>query len=639
MIKRVVTVYETQTPDGWDGLGLLTTLERQTITQVVQQTITSTEGDEPTPTPAETSPKKSVGAPAVKGTPTSSSVIASSTSISRGGDDDDTSSSLPTAIMASTASDASAGGPLALATQASSSSSTKPSTVADSTAASAASATQSESSGSSSGSSGAAAKAGIAIGVLAGVFVVLGLVYFLVAKRKRQMREEQRLADDEKLNGPFGDHARAPPTPAKPPRLSLRPMTQLFLGAPNTAEKRASKGPQQNIAMVASPTMKRAPAPGASAWERPMTSDSQDAHNPFGNHAETIMEEPATPRHPASPMTPISEVSMIASPTLAPGLAPAPRASAITTDSAVLAPIVTHSPPLSPHPPQQGAPAPLQMHPAASTPAVSEAAAASTAAAAAGAVAGATAATGLQRKQSVRKDNVPAPLDLTLPPKLGPVPPSPAGTEFSVHEVESGQASEPSAGAAAIAAAGGPADSSVHRVQLDFKPTMDDEMELHTGQVVRLLHEYDDGWVLINTLETDPWALLAVSHTRSHLELGDLDQCARWVLRWAHPAARARPAQWDHRWVPDHDPSHQQGNDLSPRHSDLNLRADRAHPDLSPPTARAGGQVLLDPLACSRNTDQVLMVHRRTLKALPKDLPRERSQESQCLVRRIELVA
>lgn len=495
--RRQVTVYETQTPEGWDGLGLLTTLERATVTQIIQATVTQTEGDEPTPVAAETSARVSLGAPAVKGTPTTSSTVASSTSVSRG-DDDDTSSSLPTAIMASTASDASASGPLALATQGSSSSSTpKPSAAADSTAASAASATQSASSDSSSGSS-AAAKAGIAIGVLAGIFVILGLVYFAVARRKRQMREEQRLADDEKLNGPFGDHARAPPTPAKPPRLSLRPMTQLFLGGPNTAEKRASKGPQQNIAMVASPTMKR--APGASAWERPMTSDSQDAHNPFGNHAETILEEPGTPRNPASPMTPISEVSMIASPTLAPGLAPAPRASAITTDSAVLAPLITHSPPLSPHPPQQGAPAgaapaPLQMNPtgpAASTPATSESAAVSTAA---GAVAGAAAASGLQRKQSVRKDNVPAPLDLTLPPKLGPVPPSPAGTEFSVHEVESGQAPEPSAGAAAIAAAGGPADSSVHRVQLDFKPTMEDEMELHTGQVVRLLHEYDDGWV------------------------------------------------------------------------------------------------------------------------------------------------
>ncbi|KAI3400513.1 hypothetical protein diail_2712 [Diaporthe ilicicola] len=494
--KRVVTVYETQTPEGWLG-GVLTTLQRATITQVVQQTVISTEGGgKETPTPAATTPRQTVDVPAAK------SPASTSTSTSRGGDNDESSSSaLPSAIMASTVSDSSAGGALALATEpASSTSPLESSTAAGSTAASAASATQSVSSGTGSGSSDGATKAGIAIGVLAGIFVVLGLVYFIVAKRKRQMREQERLADDEKLDGPFGDHARAPPTPAKPPRLSLRPMTQLFLGGPNTAEKRASKSPQQNIAMVASPTMRR--APGASAWERPMTSDSQDAHNPFGNHAETVLEEPAAPRNPAGPMTPISEVSMIPSPTFgAAGLALAPRASAITTDSAVLAPIVTHSPPLSPHPPQQG---PLHMNPtghsasntAAHEATASEAAAVSAAAGVAGAAAGAAAVSGLQRKQSVRKDNAPAPLDLTLPPKLGPVPPSPAGTEFSLHEVESGQASEPSAGAAAIAAAGGPADSSVHRVQLDFKPTMDDEMELHTGQVVRLLHEYDDGWVL-----------------------------------------------------------------------------------------------------------------------------------------------
>ncbi len=43
-------------------------------------------------------------------------------------------------------------------------------------------------------------------------------------------------------------------------------------------------------------------------------------------------------------------------------------------------------------------------------------------------------------------------------------------------------------------AAGGP-PGNVHRVQLDFKPSMDDELELSAGQLVRLLHEYDDGWV------------------------------------------------------------------------------------------------------------------------------------------------
>nr|POF15605.1 hypothetical protein CFP56_48799 [Quercus suber] len=37
--------------------------------------------------------------------------------------------------------------------------------------------------------------------------------------------------------------------------------------------------------------------------------------------------------------------------------------------------------------------------------------------------------------------------------------------------------------------------NNVHRVQLDFKPSMEDELELKSGQLVRMLHEYDDGWV------------------------------------------------------------------------------------------------------------------------------------------------
>lgn len=47
----------------------------------------------------------------------------------------------------------------------------------------------------------------------------------------------------------------------------------------------------------------------------------------------------------------------------------------------------------------------------------------------------------------------------------------------------------------AAAAAIGPGPSNVHRVQMDFNPSMDDELELRVGQLVRLLHEYDDGWV------------------------------------------------------------------------------------------------------------------------------------------------
>jgi hypothetical protein len=41
----------------------------------------------------------------------------------------------------------------------------------------------------------------------------------------------------------------------------------------------------------------------------------------------------------------------------------------------------------------------------------------------------------------------------------------------------------------------------VHRVQMDFMPSMGDELELHAGQLVKVLHEYDDGWALCIRLD------------------------------------------------------------------------------------------------------------------------------------------
>lgn len=43
--------------------------------------------------------------------------------------------------------------------------------------------------------------------------------------------------------------------------------------------------------------------------------------------------------------------------------------------------------------------------------------------------------------------------------------------------------------------AGAPVASNVHRVQMGFTPSLADEMELHAGQLVRMLKAYDDGWV------------------------------------------------------------------------------------------------------------------------------------------------
>lgn len=108
-------------------------------------------------------------------------------------------------------------------------------------------------------------------------------------------------------------------------------------------------------------------------------------------------------------------------------------------------------------------------------------------AAAAGAAAG-----GLTRSASKRANTGP-PADLTQD-DAARSPSSPTGTEFSMNSATTG-APIATAGGAAIAQAGGPPNSAVHRVQLDFNPSMEDELELKAGQLIRLLHEYDDGWV------------------------------------------------------------------------------------------------------------------------------------------------
>ncbi|KAI1412269.1 hypothetical protein F5Y13DRAFT_200264 [Hypoxylon sp. FL1857] len=295
---------------------------------------------------------------------------------------------------------------------------------------------------SSSGvNTGGAAKAGIAIGVLGGVLVVGLIIFFLFSKRRKQL-EKQQVQDDEKVNGPIGGRPASvlsTQTSATAPQLSLRPVTQFN---PTFGERRSSKGAALALATGAANANPRdAPRDAPrSPWERPSTSHANDPENPFGSSAERAY----TPTGNDQPTNPFDN-----------------------PDNVVGVAQTTNSPP--------------KLSPIAG-------------AAAAGAAGAAGAA--LTRKASTRKD-APPPLDLTIPPS----PPSPAGTEFSVHSVAPGQSPGPSRSAAAIAAAGGPASTAVHRVQLDFKPTLDDEMELRAGQLVRLLHEYDDGWSLCIRLD------------------------------------------------------------------------------------------------------------------------------------------
>lgn len=73
---------------------------------------------------------------------------------------------------------------------------------------------------------------------------------------------------------------------------------------------------------------------------------------------------------------------------------------------------------------------------------------------------------------------------------------SPTGSGFIDVGAAGGAAGGAAAGAAAAALM-----NPVHRVQMDFKPSMGDEIELRGGALVRLLHEYDDGWALCTRLD------------------------------------------------------------------------------------------------------------------------------------------
>ncbi|EXA47505.1 hypothetical protein FOVG_04587 [Fusarium oxysporum f. sp. pisi HDV247] len=330
-----------------------------------------------------------------------------------------------------------------------------------------------------SGGTSAGTKAGIAFGVLGGLLAMGLLVYFIFTKRRKQAEMERLENDDEKLHGPMAGNGGPPmvaaaavrrsmsPEPietasirtdAKAPRVSLRPVTQFL---PNwnglEKEKRASKGAGLTLAV---PAAASSPATGplsprtvgGSAWERPSTAQSVDPANPFGTQAERVpspVQEETASALRASP-SPMSEKSTMAV-------------------AAATAPVSPQSPSSPQGPPTANGPAVAAI---------------------------------VARKTSIRKAGGPQQLDLTLPnAPMAAVPASPAGTEYSSSSAPSGGPDSPSAGAAAIAAAGGPANSAVHRVQLDFKPTMDDELELRAGDLVRLLHEYDDGWALCIRLD------------------------------------------------------------------------------------------------------------------------------------------
>jgi len=300
---------------------------------------------------------------------------------------------------------------------------------------------------SASGGMPGGAKAGLAIGILLAISALAGLIFFCLRRRRNHRKQAYSRASDEKA-GPGSEGAavglgrsasvQTSNTFATAPRLSLRPVTQFL---PDIAAQRKSGN---NFAVAAGPLRHNAPMSQAADAEKvAVNNGSNDPANPFGNHAE-MSEKQSIQRDSENPINPFGNHAQ--------------------TDRQLTG--AGAEPEVIP-------PAPLRIR----TPTPDgKAVETGTGAAAVGA-------TGVRAGE---EKNVSKPLNLSPNRAGSPATngmPSPTASDFSTTPVSPGTF------------ANGPPPSNVHRIQLDFKPSMDDELELRAGQLVRLLHEYDDGWV------------------------------------------------------------------------------------------------------------------------------------------------
>lgn len=250
-----------------------------------------------------------------------------------------------------------------------------------------------------------------------------------------------------------------PMTPAEPPQLNVRPVTQF---APDLtpmgtlAAGGAGAGATLGVAAAGSRNL----TGNASPPHTPQSSVSKtdpfgDPVNPFGNQAEA--PSPVAATGPPSP-------------------------SAIPLPQSPLSPTV-------PAPSDAGVESALG--------------AAATGAAVAGGVAAvaAVAAAKLSDKDLPGRPDSSSSQASSVPEGSAPSPVSAVSADPASIATATAVAAVPAFGPGGATGPPPPGPSNVHRVQMDFQPSMEDELELRAGQLVRLLHEYDDGWALCVRLD------------------------------------------------------------------------------------------------------------------------------------------
>ena len=356
------------------------------------------------------------------------------------------------------------------------------------------SATAIEASDDDSGGLSGGATAGIVIGVLLAVGALIALGFFYARKKRREREGVSRL-QDEKSDASFGQPAtavavnapaltstasmRTARTASTAPRLSLRPLTAFVpnLGSenrntPTHLEMQSAFSPStvsgtdnHNSRLPPSPPTMRSPELPSSPGQR----TANDPENPFGNHAETIEKSPIVERTLTAPQLPPPEI-----------VSPMKTDSVSIISGAIPAEQNTSQPsrPMTP-----ASPAPASSVPASPAqpmkPPVDQGMAAAMAA---------RSAPSAPEKPFAAP---PKPLSMhsavSVPLALG----SPARADYgdTASIVSDGSAATPNRS---------PMPNNVFRVEMDYKPAMEDELEIRAGQLIRLLHEYDDGWVSEN---------------------------------------------------------------------------------------------------------------------------------------------
>lgn len=290
-----------------------------------------------------------------------------------------------------------------------------------------------------------AGKAGLAIGIILAIGAVLALLLFLLGKKKRQNKAEQARQDSEKNAAA----AAAKAQPAAAPRLSLRPassfLPEFMVGA--RPKSRLSQGNMLGGASSEPNPLKEkylaAPAPQnipMTQKNAPVENPFKDPENPFADPVQPASQQPAPeplrmPEPPPKPEPVLPELVQMPVPIVTPAAAP------------VEAPIAMPEP---------------VYH---STEKI--------------AISAATAGAQAVQRHSELTALPQEPVEMPSAPVSMPAPLAPP--KASNANGSPGQAGTP--------------DGQVYRILMDFAPSMEDELELKSGQVVRMLHEYDDGWV------------------------------------------------------------------------------------------------------------------------------------------------